>query len=176
MSHRSASSGMPELRRASRSSSWEMPSDVVAIRRSKTCRAGNANPSMNHSRTALIAATAALATGGASALAADHPSHTAPTAVAHQQALQDGMRKLWEDHITWTRLAIVSFAAGSPDLPATEARLLRNQADIANAIKPYYGTAASAKLRGLLRQHILGAVALLQAAKANDAAALGRAH
>jgi hypothetical protein len=49
------------------------------------------------------------------------------------------MRKLWEDHITWTRLAIVSFAAGLPDLQATQARLLRNQSDIGNAIKPYYG-------------------------------------
>jgi len=86
------------------------------------------------------------------------------------------MRKLWEDHITWTRLAIVSFAGGLPDLQATEGRLLRNQTDIANAIKPYYGAAARTKLRGLLRAHILGAVALLQAAKANDSAALARAH
>jgi len=86
------------------------------------------------------------------------------------------MRKLWEDHITWTRLAIVSFAGGLPDLPATENRLLQNQADIAAAIRPYYGAAASAKLRTLLRAHILGAVALLQAAKAGDNAALARAH
>jgi hypothetical protein len=86
------------------------------------------------------------------------------------------MRKLWEDHITWTRLAIVSFAGGLPDLPATENRLLQNQADIAAAIRLYYGAAASAKLRTLLRAHILGAVALLQAAKAGDNAALARAH
>jgi hypothetical protein len=86
------------------------------------------------------------------------------------------MRKLWEDHITWTRLAIVSFAGGLPDLQATENRLLRNQADIAAAIRPYYGNAASTKLRGLLRAHIVGAVALLQAAKANDSAALAKAH
>ena len=76
------------------------------------------------------------------------------------------MRKLWEDHVTWTRLAIVSFAAGLPDLQATEDRLLRNQTDIGNAIKPYYGQAAGNRLTALLREHILGAVALLQAAKA----------
>ncbi len=46
------------------------------------------------------------------------------------------MRKLWEDHVTWTRLAIVSFAVDLPDLPATEARLMRNQVDIGSAIKP----------------------------------------
>jgi hypothetical protein len=127
---------------------------------------------------ALIAIAAA---GGATAhtrAAAHHHAVAAPAAArtAKAQRLHDGMRKLWEDHITWTRLAIVSFAANSRDLPATEARLLQNQSDIAAAIRPYYGRAASTKLRSLLRQHILGAVALLQAAKAGDSAALGKAH
>jgi hypothetical protein len=85
------------------------------------------------------------------------------------------MRKLWEDHITWTRLAIVSFAAGLPDLRATEARLLANQVDIGNAIKPYYGRTAGNRLTALLKDHILGAVALLQAAKAGDQAAITKA-
>ena len=84
------------------------------------------------------------------------------------------MRKLWEDHITWTRLAIVSFAGGLPDLQATEARLLANQVDIGNAIKPYYGRTAGNRLTALLKEHILGAVALLQAAKSGDQAAIGR--
>jgi hypothetical protein len=127
-----------------------------------------------------VAATAALTALAAAGVAPAAHDHGAPAAAAARtakaQRLHDGMRKLWEDHITWTRLAIVSFAAGSPDLQATENRLLRNQADIASAIRPYYGNAASTKLRGLLRQHILGAVALLQAAKANDTAALGTAH
>jgi hypothetical protein len=80
------------------------------------------------------------------------------------------MRKLWEDHITWTRLAIISFAHDLPDLPATQARLLRNQVDIGNAIKPYYGKAAADELTALLKDHILGAVELLKAAKAGDQA------
>jgi hypothetical protein len=92
-----------------------------------------------------------------------------------QLAFHDGMRKLWEDHVTWTRLAIVSFAADLPDLPATEARLLRNQTDIGNAVKPYYGKKAGNQLTALLRQHILGAVALLQAAKAGDQAQIEQA-
>ena len=53
---------------------------------------------------------------------------------------------------------------------------MRNQSDIAAAIRPYYHAAASRRLRSLLRDHILDAVALLQAAKAGDNAALTRAH
>ena len=78
------------------------------------------------------------------------------------------MRKLWEDHITWTRLAIVSFAGDLPDLPVTEQRLLRNQTDIGNAIKPFYGKAAGDRLTKLLKAHITGAVDLLAAAKSGD--------
>jgi hypothetical protein len=85
------------------------------------------------------------------------------------------MDKLWEDHITWTRMVIVDFAAGLPDLPTAEARLLRNQADIGNAIKPYYGAAAGNQLTKLLRTHILEAVPVLQAAKAGDATNLSYA-
>jgi hypothetical protein len=93
---------------------------------------------------------------------------TSATATAKQAKFQDAMRKLWEDHVTWTRLAIVSFAHDLPDLPATQARLLENQEDIGNAIKPYYGKAAGNKLTALLEEHIVGAVALLAAAKAGD--------
>src|SRR5262249_48396952 len=96
--------------------------------------------------------------------------------LSHKQlAFHDGMRKLWEDHVTWTRLAIVSFAADLPDLSATETRLLRNQTDIGNAVKPYYGKQAGNQLTALLKQHILGAVALLQAAKAGDQAQIKQA-
>jgi hypothetical protein len=65
-------------------------------------------------------------------------------------------------------MVIVDFAAGLPDLSTAETRLLRNQTDIGNAIKPYYGRAAGNKLTSLLRTHILEAVPVLQAAKAGD--------
>jgi hypothetical protein len=94
---------------------------------------------------------------------------------ARQLAFHDGMRKLWEDHVTWTRLAIVSYISELPDLEATEARLLKNQVDIGNAIKPFYGKQAGAKLTSLLKQHILGAVNLMAAAKGGDQAAVAKA-
>ncbi len=100
---------------------------------------------------------------------------TAAVANSKELAFHDAMRKLWEDHVTWTRLAIVSFDGGLPDLATTEQRLLRNQVDIGNAIKPFYGSAAGNELTKLLQTHITTAVALLAAAKAADAQALARA-
>ena len=108
---------------------------------------------------AVIALAGVLAQSSATATTAQSPKAV---------ALRAAMDKLWEDHITWTRMVIVDFAAGLPDLPTAEARLLRNQVDIGNAIKPYYGRAAGKKLTGLLRTHILEAVPVLQAAKAGD--------
>lgn len=82
----------------------------------------------------------------------------------------DAMRKLWEDHITWTRLFIVSAAADLPDTGVTAERLLQNQTDIGDAIKPFYGEAAGAQLTALLNDHIAIAGEILASAKAGDAA------
>ena len=87
-----------------------------------------------------------------------------------EAALHDAMRRLWEDHITWTRLFIVSAVGDLPDKGATTDRLLQNQVDIGNAIKPYYGDAAGEKLTALLKTHITTAAELVAAAKANDTA------
>jgi hypothetical protein len=80
----------------------------------------------------------------------------------------DAMRKLWTDHVTWTRLFIISAAAGLPDKDATTQRLLQNQTDIGNAVVPYYGQEAGAKLTSLLKEHILIAADLVGAAKAGN--------
>jgi hypothetical protein len=85
------------------------------------------------------------------------------------------LRKLWEDHITWTRLYIISVAADLPDKDQTAQRLLQNQVDIGNAVKPFYGDQAGDKLAALLRDHILGAADLLAAAKAGDKAKIDAA-
>lgn len=87
-------------------------------------------------------------------------------------AFQDAMRQLWEDHITWTRLYIVSAAARLPDVTPTAERLLKNQSDIGDAIKPFYGDAAGAGLTALLRGHILTAAKLIGAAQSGDTAAV----
>jgi hypothetical protein len=86
------------------------------------------------------------------------------------------MRKLWEDHIIWTRQVIVSAAAGLPDLSFAVDRLMQNQVDIGNAIKSFYGEPAGDKLIALLKEHISGAYQVLTAARAGDNAALDAAN
>ena len=125
---------------------------------------------------AFVSAFAALAVSSGMADAHGNAPHAQQVAQAQQSPLltpkavgfEADMRKLWEDHITWTRLAIISLVSGTPDTNATVARLLRNQADLGNAVKPYYGKAAGNKLTQLLRQHILVAADVIAAAKAGD--------
>ena len=93
-----------------------------------------------------------------------------------QAAFHDAMRKLWEDHITWTRIFIISAAADLPDKATATDRLLQNQVDIGNAIKPYYGEAAGTKLTTLLKEHITTAAEVVAAAKANDQTKLADAN
>jgi hypothetical protein len=93
---------------------------------------------------------------------------TSPSPASAQ--LHDAMRKLWSDHVVWTRLYIISAVAGDASAPTASARLLRNQEEIGNAIAPYYGAAAGSQLTNLLKQHILIAVDLVSAAKAGDQA------
>lgn len=81
------------------------------------------------------------------------------------------LRKLWSDHVIWTREYIVAAVAGTPDADAAAGRLLKNQEDIGAAVVPYYGQAAGDGLTDLLKQHIMIAVDLVAAAASGDDAA-----
>jgi len=89
--------------------------------------------------------------------------------------LSKAMRMLWEEHIVYTRNYIISALAGLEDTGKVAERLLRNQDDIGNAVKPFYGDQGGAKLTALLRDHILIAVDVVKAAKAGAAADLDAA-
>lgn len=82
--------------------------------------------------------------------------------------LNMGMRKLWEDHIFYTRNFIISALANLDDANKISERLLKNQDDIGNAIKVYYGEAAGNQLASLLKDHILIAVEVVKAAKSGN--------
>jgi hypothetical protein len=86
--------------------------------------------------------------------------------------LKEDMRRLWTDHVVWTRSYIVSAIEGLADQQKVLERLLRNQQDIGDAIKPYSGEKAGNKLAELLREHILLAGKVLDAAKAGNQADL----
>lgn len=85
-----------------------------------------------------------------------------------QLDLYQAMRKLWTDHVVWTRSYIVAAVAGTEDAGAAAARLLQNQVDIGKAVAGYYGMAAGDQLVGLLKEHIMIAVDLIAAAKVDD--------
>jgi hypothetical protein len=123
---------------------------------------------------AVALATVRSASGGTT-------GHDHGPAMAHRHisasalAFHDAMRKLWEDHITYTRNVIISFELNEPDpsvvlpdLNTVVDRLLQNQVDIGDAIKPYYGDAAGNQLTTLLKEHITGAADVLSALKTND--------
>lgn len=80
-------------------------------------------------------------------------------------------RRLWIDHVLWTSNYITSATtAGAEDQTQVLARLLKNQEDIGNAVKPVYGEKAGNKLTNLLKEHIVIAGKIVDAAKSgNDA-------
>ena len=81
------------------------------------------------------------------------------------------LRKLWSDHVIWTRQYIVAAVGGTPDAGAAAGRLLQNQEDIGAAVAGFYGQAAGDRLTELLKEHIMIAVDLVEAAKTSDQAA-----
>ncbi|MDD5491583.1 MAG: hypothetical protein PHV60_02745 [bacterium] len=95
---------------------------------------------------------------------------------ASGMSLQLAMRKLWEDHIVYTRNYIISALADLKDVGAVAQRLLKNQDEIGEAIKPYYGADAGNKLAMLLRDHIMIATEVVKAAKEGNNKALDMAN
>ncbi len=85
------------------------------------------------------------------------------------------MNKLWEDHITWTRNVILCLADGLPGTNQAVKRLMQNQEDIGNAMKPYYGNEAGNKLTELLKSHIAIAADVVTSAKKGNKPALDTA-
>ena len=117
--------------------------------------------------TLAIFAGTVVASGGPHAHGTDGAA--AAGAILRPGGFHDAMRQLWEDHITWTRLVIVSAATlpdALPDLDPTVQRLLRNEDDIGDAIEAVLRRRRRRGLSRLLRERITLAAELIAAAKA----------
>jgi hypothetical protein len=88
--------------------------------------------------------------------------------ISKSEQLRMAMHKLWEDHIVWTRNVILNIMDDLPGTDQAVSRLLQNQDDIGNAVKPFYGEAGGKELTRLLREHITTAADLLKAAKSGN--------
>lgn len=119
----------------------------------------------------------ALALSGLAIVLSPGPQTDHVRAASRQSrtAFHDAMRALWEDHVVWTRMVIVGALDDVPGTSAAVDRLLANQDDIGDAIKPYYGEAAGDALASLLREHIGVAADILAAARTGDGDALAAA-
>ena len=80
------------------------------------------------------------------------------------------VRGLWDDHVVWTRVYVMDALNDLPAKEETAQRLLKNQTEIGNAIKPFYGNEAGDKLTALLKDHIMIATEVVDAVKTNAAA------
>jgi hypothetical protein len=110
-------------------------------------------------------------------LFAQFPSIVAASPLSQSnESLHLAMRRLWEDHVQWTRCYIIDQTANLPSVPFSAQRLLQNQTDIGNAIVPFYGQQAGAQLASLLQIHITGAVAVLTAVESGDQVAIDAAN
>lgn len=84
--------------------------------------------------------------------------------------LMNTFRKLWEQHVMWTRSFIISTAADLGDLELVTQRLLRNPSDMAAVLRPFYGDNIADTFQKLFTEHLTIAGDLVNAAKAGDTA------
>lgn len=81
---------------------------------------------------------------------------------------RNDMRSLWEEHVAWTRMAIISLIFKLPDIDFVLKRLLRNATDMGNMVRRLYGDVAATTYANLIKDHLLIAADLVKAALAGD--------
>lgn len=105
-------------------------------------------------------------------LQSPYPPHAGVSKAALD--LINDMRMLWEQHVVWTRLTIISIVENLPDVELVTKRLLRNPKDFENALEPFYGNRIASEFNSLLTSHLTIAADLVKAAKAGDSKAAAK--
>lgn len=100
--------------------------------------------------------------------------HPASSESACGASLHDDMRRLWTDHVLWTRMYIIDKTLASPDSTSTLTRLMKNQEDLGDLFGRYYGPAVGKRVTDLLKEHIIGADKALTAAQKRAVSATSR--
>jgi rubrerythrin len=93
-----------------------------------------------------------------------------------QVDLMNALRKLWIDHVMWTRSFILSAAFDTGDLDAVTKELLRNPVNFADALRPLYGDQNAETFKKLFSDHLLIAAQLVNAFKKGDSRAAQEQH
>ncbi len=78
------------------------------------------------------------------------------------------MNLVWQEHIMWTRLLLISIAEDLKDLEATQTCLLKNPKDIADVFRPYYRNLIANEIEKLLTEHLVIGKDLIVALKNNN--------
>ena len=79
--------------------------------------------------------------------------------------LLEQMNLVWEQHIMWTRMLLISIAENLKDLDVTQARLLQNPKDIADIFRRFYGNIVANQIQQLLTEHLVIGKELIVALK-----------
>ncbi|MDT3427962.1 hypothetical protein J2Z22_003538 [Paenibacillus forsythiae] len=96
------------------------------------------------------------------------PVHRDTSISKAEAELNQIWRMLWEQHVAWTRMVIISIAASLPDEALVTERLLRNAPDMAAVIRRYYGEKNASRFSALMKEHFVLAAQLVKAAKAGN--------
>jgi hypothetical protein len=110
-----------------------------------------------HARISITLATLAVATALVAytpAEAAGHEGHQSQPAPVGLVETKAALRDLWVGHVFWVRNVVEATIAGNQSAAkVAETQVVSNAKQIAGAIEPFYGKAASEKLFGLLAGH-----------------------
>lgn len=102
----------------------------------------------------------------------NQPHHISQAEVDYR----NDMRSLWEEHVAWTRMAIISLTFNLPDIDFVLTRLLKNATDMGNMIRRLYGDIAAETYGNLIKEHLLLAADLVKATLAGDQKAAAEAE